>query len=139
MGTNQARELDAWLRDGGIVMAASDRAARALASMYHQARLAEGKKAWAAPEILSWQHFARREWERRTNDGRLVLNALQERAIWTDVVAAGGHAATTLEAGRQRLAEMAMNAHTLVCSYAAGLLDRNRRRGWSGDAAAFSD
>jgi probable DNA repair protein len=139
MGANQAREIDAWLRDGGIVVAASDRAARAIASAYHRARLEEGKRAWAAPEILSWQHFASREWERRTNDGRLVLNTLQEQAIWTEIVAAGGHAATTLEAGRQRLAAMAMNAHALLCSYAVSLLDRNRRRGWSGDAAAFGD
>src|SRR5579863_10072350 len=123
MGANGAREIDAWLREGGVVVTASDRAARAIASAYHRARLDEGLKAWVAPEVLSWQRFARREWERRSADGRLVLNAIQERAIWADLVVTGGHAAATLSASRHRLASMAMEAHALLCSYADRLLD----------------
>ena len=139
MGTNQALEIDAWLRDGGVVVTASERAARAIASAYHRARLDEGQKAWAAPEILSWQRFAHREWEERATDWRLVLNPIQERAIWVEIVASGGHAAATLAESRHRLAALAMDAHSLLCSHAARLLGEGTRRDWPGDSAAFSE
>ncbi len=139
MGTNQALEIDAWLRDGGIVVTASDRAARAIASAYHRARLNEGLKAWNAPEIVSWRLFARREWERRAQDSRLVLNPIQERALWIAIVASGGYAAATLEQSRDRLGAMAMEANGLLCSYAPRFLDQRARAGWANDAAAFSD
>jgi hypothetical protein len=42
-------EIDAWLRDGGLVVTASDRAARALGAAFHRARRAEGLLAWPAP------------------------------------------------------------------------------------------
>ena len=139
MGAKQAREIDAWLREGGVVVTASDRAARAISSAYHHARLDEGLKAWIAPEVMSWQRFAGQEWEQRSADGRLVLNAIQERAIWADLVVTGGHAAATLSASRHRLAAMAMEAHALLCSYSNRLLDARARRGWLNDAAAFSE
>ncbi len=138
MGANQALEINAWLLEGGVVVTASDRAARAIAADYHRSRLSEGRKAWAAPAVLDWQSFAQTEWARRGGDGRLVLNPMQERAIWGEIVAAGGHAAATLPESRDRLATMAMEAHSLVCSYASGLLDRRARAGWANDSAAFS-
>jgi ATP-dependent helicase/nuclease subunit B len=138
MGANQTPEIDAWLRDGGVVVTASDRAARAISSAYHRRRLAEGRKAWTAPAVVDWQRFAREEWERRSTDARLVLNPIQERAIWVEIVAAGGHAAATLPESRHRLAAMAMEAHSLLGSYAPRLLDRRARAGWANDAAAFS-
>jgi len=42
--------MDAWLRDGGLVITASDRAARAIAAVFHRARQAEGLTAWPAPK-----------------------------------------------------------------------------------------
>jgi ATP-dependent helicase/nuclease subunit B len=138
MGANQTPEIDAWLRDGGVVITASDRAARAISSAYNRSRLAEGRKAWTAPAVTDWQRFAREEWERRSTDARLVLNPIQERAIWVEIVAAGGHAAATLPESRHRLAAMAMEAHSLLGSYAPRLLDGRARVGWANDAAAFS-
>ena len=44
--------IDAWLRGGGLVVTASDRAARALATNFHRARRAEGLSAWPAPTVL---------------------------------------------------------------------------------------
>ena len=131
--------MDAWLRDDGVVVTASDRAARAIRSAYHRARLDEGQKAWAAPEILSWQRFVRREWEERATDGRLVLNPMQERDLWAEIAASGGHAAATLAESRHRLAALAMDAHSLLCSHAAQLLGEGTRREWPGDSAAFSE
>ena len=69
MRTIPAADVDSWLRASGIVIAASDRAARAVRAAYHRTRRSEGLSAWAAPEVLDWNTFARQEWERRASDG----------------------------------------------------------------------
>jgi ATP-dependent helicase/nuclease subunit B len=131
-------EIDAWLRSGGIVVTASDRAARALELAFHRARRAEGLAAWSAPNILDWKSFARSEWEKRALDGRLLLNPLQEQSLWADIAGADRQIATLLEGPRHRLATMAMEANELLCDYAPRFLRENARSGWQQDAAAFS-
>jgi len=133
-----AAELDAHLCDGGIVVAASDRAARALLAAFHRARRAEGLEAWPAPLIFDWQTFVRRSWEERTVDIRLQLNAQQEQSLWEQVIAASGHTAALLPGPRRNLAAMAMQAHALLCSYAPRFLDAKARVSWQQDPAAFS-
>ena len=59
MEVTSAAGIDAWLRGGGLVIAASERAARALAAAFHRARRAEGLIAWPAPEIRDWTSFSR--------------------------------------------------------------------------------
>src|SRR5258708_34802113 len=54
MGFISAPEVDAWLRGGGLVVAASERAARAIKAGFHRARRAEGLTAWPAPQVLDW-------------------------------------------------------------------------------------
>ena len=139
MGTIPAAEVDAWLRAGGVVVAASDRAARAVRAAYHRARRAEGLTAWTAPEVLDWNGFVGREWERRTADGRLVLNAAQEQALWERVIAESGNTDGWLETPRRRLAGLAMEAQDLLCTYAPRLLRAGARENWLHDAAAFSE
>jgi probable DNA repair protein len=134
--------MDAWLREGGLVIASSDRAARALASAFHRARRAEGLTAWPAPKIHDWRSFARAAWDERSTyaatDGRLLLNSTQEQAIWADIAGAGQHMAAVLEGPRHRLAALAMEAHDLLCSFAPRLLQSEAARsGWQQDAAAF--
>jgi len=136
-------ELDAWLREGGLVVTASERAARALTSAFHRARQAEGLAAWPTPKILDWKSFARAAWLERTscqdrgNDTRLLLNPRRKRL-------SGGHCrqrqspATLLEGPRHRLAALAMEAHELLCSHAPRFLQTKARDGWQQDAAAFS-
>ena len=138
MRTIPAGELDAWLRAGGVVVAASDRAARAVRAAYHRARRAQGLSAWAAPQVLDWQAFARREWERRTNDGRLLLNGKQEQSVWAQIVAETGHTAGWLAEPRRRLADLAVEAQELLCAYAPDLLRTAARRDWQQDSGAFS-
>ncbi len=138
MGVNSAAEADAWLRDGGVVVASSERAARSLTVAFHHARRAEGLAAWPAPQILDWPSFVRREWESRLLDGRLVLNSQQEQALWAEAVAAERPLAAQLAGSRQRLAALAMDAHRLLCAYAPQLLDAHARRNWAQDAAAFN-
>ncbi len=131
-------EIDAWLRQGGLVVTASERAARALASAFHRARRAEGLTAWTAPGIRDWKSFVRGAWAARTFDGRLLLNPIQEQAIWAAIAEADGATGALLEGPRFRLAGLAMDAHQLLCSHAPRFLRSSARAGWQNDAAAFS-
>ena len=114
---SSAVEIDAWLRDGGLVVTASERAARSLTSAFHRARRTEGLAAWPAPNIQHWQSFVSSAWNERNFDGRLVLNALQEQSLWAGIVAAGAGNAALLEGPRHRLAALATDAHDLLCAY----------------------
>ncbi|MGP8224834.1 MAG: PD-(D/E)XK nuclease family protein [Terracidiphilus sp.] len=133
-----ANQINTWLREGGLVVTASDRAVRVLAAGFHRARRAEGLTAWPAPNILDWRSFARSAWEQRAADPRLVLNPAQEEALWVGIAAEDHSLATLLEGPRHRLAAMAMEAHELLCSHAPRFLDKAARGAWQQDAAAFS-
>jgi ATP-dependent helicase/nuclease subunit B len=139
MGPPREGEIDAWLRNGGLVVTASDRAARALVSAFHRARRAEGLTAWLSPNILDWKSFVRSEWDARAGDGRMVLNRTQEQAMWAEIAGSRPHPATLLEGPRHRLANLAIDAHQLLCSYAPSLLPQSARSAWQQDAAAFSE
>ncbi len=138
-GGTAAAEIDIWLRGGGAVIAASERAARARAEAFHAGRRGEGLTAWPAPQIQHWQSFVRSAWEARRGDDRLVMNPLQEKALWAEIVGAEQAPTVLLEASRQRLAEMAMEAHALLCAYAPRFPTPKERSGWQQDAAAFSN
>ncbi|HEV3449395.1 MAG TPA: PD-(D/E)XK nuclease family protein [Gemmataceae bacterium] len=138
MGARAGAEIDAWLRQGGLVVTASERAARSLASAFHRARQAEGLSAWNAPNIQDWSSFVRSAWSALTFDGRLLLNSTQEQVIWAGIAAADGRLATLLEGPRYRLADLAMEAHALLCSHTPRFLRASARAGWQNDAAAFS-
>ena len=133
-------EIDAWVRGGGLVVTASERAARALATAFHRARRAEGLTAWPAPNIRDWKSFVRTAWEERLRgkaDGRLLLNSVQEQSLWAQIAGADGHMATLLERPRHRLAGLAMEAHELLAAYAPRFLRDSARRAWEQDAAEF--
>ena len=133
---SSAVEIDSCLRAGGLVVTASERAARSLTAAFHRARRAEGLTAWPAPNLQDWQTFVRNAWNQRNLDGRLVLNPLQEQSLWAGIVATGGHSGAQLEGPRHRLAKLAMEAHSLLCHYAPRLLKESARSGWQQDAAA---
>lgn len=137
MGSAQASEIDAWVRAGGVVVAASERARRALLAQYHRARRGEGLSAWNTPPIYDVAGFVREQWD-RCADGRLVLNALQEEAIWRGIIAEQNPTAALLRAPLRRFAAMAMKAHELLCAYAPRFLEPRARNGWRQDAEAFS-
>ncbi len=139
MNSQHSSEIDAWLRSGGLVVTASERAARSIAAAFNRSRRAEGLTAWLTPNIQDFQTFVRTAWEQRRSDDRLVLNSLQEHSLWAGVVAAAAPEAARLAGARDRLAALAMEAHDLICAYAPRFLNRNARAGWDRDAAAFSD
>jgi probable DNA repair protein len=137
MGSFSARDLDAHLCSGGTVVAASDRAARAVRSAFHRARRAESREAWTTPQVYDWQAFFRQAWEERANDGRMILNAVQEQSLWERIIADSGHTAAFLEGPRRNLAAMAMRGHALLCSYAPESLYAKARGSWAQDSQAF--
>jgi ATP-dependent helicase/nuclease subunit B len=137
-GSSASAEIDAWLLEDGTVVAASERAARACAGAFHAARRAQGQSAWTAPQVHHWQSFVRSAWEPRRRDDRMVLNRLQEKALWAEIIGADRSFGVLLEGPRQRLAEMAMEAHALLCAYSPSFLNTRARSGWQQDAAAFS-
>ena len=138
MGRMPIHQIDATLSQGGWVITASDRAARSLLGAFNRARNSEGRSVWPTPKILDWKSFVRAAWQERALDGRLILNAAQEQALWADIVGNSNHLATLLEGPRHRLARMAMDAHELLCSHAPGFLLEKARRTWQQDSAAFS-
>jgi hypothetical protein len=135
-------QIDSWLRDGGLVIAASERARRSLTMRYHRARRAQGLSAWTAPAILDWQTFLRTTWEDRTRfdavDDRLLLNSMQERSIWANIAGQEQSLATLPGGPRSRIAALAMQAHRLLCAYAPKYLREGARAGWQLDAGIFS-
>jgi ATP-dependent helicase/nuclease subunit B len=138
MGTEAGAELDAWLRQGGLVVASSDRAARAIQAEFHRRRRADGLSAWPAPNILDWTTFARTAWDERNLAGRLLLNPAQELALWSEIIHSEQHLPTALKASVRRLASLAMEARDLLCSYAPHYLRTSSRANWDQDAGAFS-
>jgi ATP-dependent helicase/nuclease subunit B len=138
MGVLAAVEMDVWLREGGQVVTASDRAARALAAAFHRARMSEGLTAWPAPNILDWKNFVLAAWEQRASDAHLLLGPAQEEALWVEIAGRDRSLATILEGPRHRLAALAMEAHELLCSYAPQYLRMSARAAWQQDASAFS-
>jgi ATP-dependent helicase/nuclease subunit B len=138
MGSQSGALIDAWLRDGGVVIASSDRAARALRTEFHRRRRVEGLAAWPAPAISDWHAFVLSAWQEMASDSRLVLNSAQEQQIWSDIIRSDEQLATVLPASVRRLAAMAMEAHDLLCSYASRYLKESTRAGWELDAGAFS-
>ncbi len=135
-------EVDAVLRQGGIVVASSERASRALTLAFHRARQSGGLRAWPAPNIFDWKTFVHNAWLEKTSEmasgGRLVLNSTQEQSVWAEIARKGGTLAAFLPAPLHRLASMAMHAHELICSYAPRLLRSSARAGWQNDPAEFS-
>ena len=138
MNRELSSEIDAWLHGGGLVVTASERAARFITAAFHRARRAEGLTAWPAPNVQDWQSFVRNAWNERGLDSRIVLNPLQEQSLWAGIAAAGAPETTRLAGAGDRLASLAMEAHNLLCAYCPTLLNEKARIGWDRDAAAFS-
>jgi ATP-dependent helicase/nuclease subunit B len=129
--------LDEALAHGNIVIASSERAARALTAVYHRGKRVQGLTAWPAPNIQPWDDFVRQAWQRRASDGRLVLSPLQEQSLWVEIVAAD-KISTWLPGPLHRIARLAMDAQRLLCFYAPRYLHSGARAAWQQDAAAFS-
>jgi ATP-dependent helicase/nuclease subunit B len=133
----RTKRVDEWLAGGGIVLTATERAARSVAAAFHAARRAEGRAAWATPAIFAWESWVRERWLERNRDGLVLLNSLQEQALWSWVIRESRVGENLLHPGE--LAVAAMRAYRLLADYAPSALTATARAGWGGDAVAFSE
>ncbi|WP_263357424.1 PD-(D/E)XK nuclease family protein [Acidicapsa ligni] len=135
--TVRSARVDEWLANGGVVLTATDRAARSVAAAHHSAQRDAGRMAWTTPAIAAWDSWVRERWTERNRDGLLLLNALQEQRLWTKVVRGSRAGAHLLHP--DQLAKAAQQAYKLLCDYAPEALTSRERLGWPGDAAIFSE
>lgn len=139
MGLPLSLAFDSWLRDGGTIITANDRAARTLRHAYNLQRTAEGMQAWPSPAILDWATLLIQTWSQIAPDDRLVLNRAQEESLWAEIIASQSSFARSLPEMRYRMAQQAMQGYALLCGYAPLQLDSAARKAWTLDKAIFSD
>lgn len=75
---------------GATIITANKRSSRSLLQAYDR-RQAESKRAWTTPDILSWDGFVLRCWSEMVYSGATsltMLNAAQERALWSNIIGA---------------------------------------------------
>jgi ATP-dependent helicase/nuclease subunit B len=112
--------IAAAIQAGDTVIASSARAARALRRLHGEAQRRQGLEAWQTADILDWDSWLSRLWQKRLRSGnetRLLLTALQEQQVWIRLVK------PSIE-GRRLIsvlgvAELAQQAYALLCSYRA--------------------
>jgi ATP-dependent helicase/nuclease subunit B len=122
--------IAAAIEGGDTVIASSARAARALRRLHGEAQSRNGLEAWQAPDILDWDSWLSRLWQKRLRSGnetRLLLTMLQEQQVWVRLVK------PTIE-GRRLIsvlgvAELAQQAYALLCAYRALDFLRGERLG----------
>jgi probable DNA repair protein len=120
------------LEGGGIVVAANERAARALRQSHADAQRAAGKLAWQTPRIYGWDSWLDNLWQQHLMNAEevpLVLSACQERAVWKRIVEPQAEDADSL-------APLAARAWGLLSDFQA---HRQRQGGWGNGANADAE
>jgi ATP-dependent helicase/nuclease subunit B len=110
--------IAAAVQAGDTVVASSARAARALRRLHAEVQRQQGLQAWQSADILDWDSWLHRLWQKQLRSGRetrLLLTTLQELELWAQV------ARPTIE-GRHLIsvhgvAELAQQAYSLLCAY----------------------
>ena len=122
--------IAAAIQAGETVIASSARAARALRRLHGEAQRRQGLEAWQSADILDWDSWLSRLWQKRLRSGsetRLLLTPLQEQQVWIQLVK------PSIE-GRRLIsvlgvAELAQQAYALLCAYHALDFLRGERLG----------
>jgi ATP-dependent helicase/nuclease subunit B len=105
---------------GDTVIASSARAARALRRLHGQAQRIKGREAWVSPDILDWDSWLLRLWQKRLRSGsetRLLLTHLQEQQVWVELVKPSIEGLRLISV--PGVAELAQEAYGLLCAYGA--------------------
>src|SRR5271156_2441990 len=108
------------IENGDTVITSTARSARALRRLHGEAQRSAGREAWQSPEILDWDSWLNRLWQKCLRSGsetRLLLSTLQEQQVWVRLVR------PSIE-GRRLIsvlgvAELAQQAYALLCTYGA--------------------
>src|ERR1700685_112167 len=114
--------IAAAIQAGETVIASSARAARALRRLHAEAQRRQGLAAWQSPDILDWDSWLHRLWQKRLRSGsetRLLLTTLQEQQVWVELVKPSIEGLRLISA--PGVAELAQEAYGLLC--ASGALD----------------
>ena len=109
---------------GALMLTANQRAARTLHSAYARRMRAEGRTVWHPPAILTWESWTETLWQQlmlRGVETRVLLNPMQERLLWKDILAQDAESRTLRSP--ESLATLAAEAWTLLARY--GALDAN--------------
>jgi ATP-dependent helicase/nuclease subunit B len=112
--------IAAAIEAGDTVIASSARAARALRRLHGEAQRAQGLEAWQSPDILDWDSWLNRLWQKRLRSGsetRLLLTALQEQQVWVQLVKPSIEGRRLISV--PGVAELAQQAYALLCAYGA--------------------
>jgi ATP-dependent helicase/nuclease subunit B len=126
------REL---LDRGGVILTANARAARALHLRYAEHRQAEHAIAWPTPQILDLHSWLTEQWQSLLLTGtedRLLLNDLQERALWQRLITPAIERFSLIEPAR--MAALAQEAYSLLAVY--GSLGRLNNTAWMAEPSA---
>ncbi|HEX6495894.1 MAG TPA: PD-(D/E)XK nuclease family protein [Acidobacteriaceae bacterium] len=111
------REL---LDRGGLILTGNARAARALHLRYAADKQAENSTAWPTPHILDLHSWLTEQWNALLLTGtedRLLLNHVQEHALWQRIIKPGIENLSLIEPSR--LAMLAQQAYELLAAYSA--------------------
>ena len=102
------------------MIASSPRAARALRRLHGEAQRQQGLEAWQSPDILDWDSWLNRLWQKRLRSGsetRLLLTTLQEQQVWVELVRPSIEGLRLISV--PGVAELAQQAYALLCAYDA--------------------
>jgi ATP-dependent helicase/nuclease subunit B len=112
--------IAAAIENGDTVITSTARAARALRRSYGEAQRSGGQEAWQSPDILDWDSWLNRLWQKRLRSGgetRLLLTNLQEQQVWVRVVKPAIEGRRLISV--LGVAELAQQAYALLCTYTA--------------------
>jgi ATP-dependent helicase/nuclease subunit B len=134
-GTGLPVAMRQLLDRGGVILTANARAARALHFRYAENRQAEGAAAWPTPQIFDHHSWLAEQWKGLLLTGtedRLLLNELQELALWQRVMTPTLAGRTLIEPAH--MAKLAQEAYSLLATYNA--LGRVNDAMWMAESSA---
>jgi ATP-dependent helicase/nuclease subunit B len=108
------------IQAGDTVIASTARAARALRRLHGEAQRHQDISAWKSADILDWDGWLHRGWQKLLRSGsetRVALTALQENQVWAGLIKPsieGLRLISTLG-----VADLAQQAFSLLCEYRA--------------------
>jgi len=109
----QAHDLKDKLEQKTVLITANQRLARFRLKQYETSQIAQGKKAWQTPHIVSWSVWLQELWV--ANQAGVLLSSQQEALFWRDVVGSDEEAHVL---NAKALAKQAMDAWQILSDYA---------------------
>jgi ATP-dependent helicase/nuclease subunit B len=107
------------LEAGATLITASSHLARVLTREFHGMEKARGRSVWNRPDILPLEAFLDRVWRERLwrdeGDASVLLNALQEQALWEQIIRESPAGASLLQI--PETARQAVRTWQLIAAY----------------------